>query len=104
MRKEVRSSKVEARKQSIVILLLLMILIGPAARAQDIFLKSGQRITTEGVRRDGDVVMGKVQVGTGSGEVGYQLAQIARVDFPEPGALKVAAELLAAKQPDKALA
>src|SRR4029077_14127830 len=52
----------------------------------------------------GEMVMGKVQVGSGSGEVGYHLAQIAKVDFPEPAALKTASELLVQGQPDKALA
>src|SRR5437868_11755685 len=76
----------------------------PLSSAQNITLQTGQKIETQGVRRDGDMVMGKVQVGTGSGEVGYHLAQIAKVEFPEPAALKSASEFLVQGQPDKALA
>jgi tetratricopeptide (TPR) repeat protein len=93
-----------ARRTVFVLLLLLVIIIGPRGVAQVITLKSGQKIETLGVRRDGEVVMGKVQVGTGSGEVGYQVAQIAKIDFPEPRGVKMATDLMAQRQPDKALA
>jgi tetratricopeptide (TPR) repeat protein len=83
---------------------LLLLLIVSSASAQTITLQTGQKIETQGVRRDGDMVMGKVQIGTGSGEVGYHLAQIAKVEFPEPRALKAASDLLVQGQPDKALA
>src|SRR5207248_1129830 len=84
--------------------LLLLIVIARPSSAQTITLQTGQNIDTQGVRRDGDMVMGKVQVGSGSGEVGYHLAQILKVDFPEPAALKTASDLLVQGQPDKALA
>ena len=38
--------------------------------------------------REGDMIMGKVQVGTGSGEIGYNISQIAKIEFPEPRGLK----------------
>src|SRR6185295_6438096 len=74
------------------------------ASAQSIILKTGQKIDTLGIRRDGALVMGKVQVGTGSGEVGYNVSQIAKIDFPEPRALKSASDFLTESQPEKALA
>ena len=86
------------------LLLFFLIMIDFSLPAQTITLQTGQKIETQGVRRDGDMVMGKVQVGSGSGEVGYHLAQIAKVDFPEPAALKTASDLLVQGQPDKALA
>jgi TolA-binding protein len=84
-----------------VVLLLVFAIDG---RAQSIILKTGQSIETTGVRRDGDMIMGKVQVGAGSGEVGYHLAQIAKIAFPEPRGIKTATELMGQGQPDKALA
>src|SRR4051812_33897730 len=78
------------RFPSVVMLMILLLLMINPASAQTISLQTGQKIETQGVRRDGDMVMGKVQIGTGSGEVGYHLAQIAKVEFPEPRALKVA--------------
>jgi tetratricopeptide (TPR) repeat protein len=85
-------------------MLLLMIMIDPPIQAQNIILKTGQTIETLGVRRDREMVMGKIQVGTGSGEVGYTVAQIAKIDFPEPRGLKNAADFQAQRQPEKALA
>jgi tetratricopeptide (TPR) repeat protein len=88
----------------VLLMILLLIMIVRPMSAQQIFLKTGQKIDTLGVRRDADMVMGKVQVGTGSGEVGYHLVQIAKVEFPEPAALKTAENLLVQGQADKALA
>jgi tetratricopeptide (TPR) repeat protein len=80
-----------------------MLVIGNFAQAQNIILKTGQKVETLGLRRERDVVMGKVQVGTGSGEVGYNVSQIAKIEFPEPAALKTATDLLGQRQPEKAL-
>lgn len=81
---------------------LLLLFIG-RAEAQNIVLKSGQTIATTEVRRTGDTIMAKVQVGTSTGEVGYPVNTIAKLDFPEPPQLKTAADLLAQSQPEKAL-
>jgi len=91
-------------RSGFMLMILLMITIGSSAQAQSITLKTGQKVDTLGVRRDRDIVMAKVQVGIGSGEVGYTVAQIAKIDFPEPRGLKTAADLLSQRQPDKALA
>src|SRR6476659_6415232 len=91
-------------RSGFILVILLMIMIDSSAKAQSITLKSGQTVDTLGVRRDRDIVMAKVQVGTGSGEVGYTVAQIAKIDFPEPRGLKVAADLLGQRQPETALA
>jgi tetratricopeptide (TPR) repeat protein len=87
-----------------VLVIVLVIVSARPAFAQSITLKTGQRVETQGVRRERDMVMGKVQVGTGSGEVGYNVAQIARIDFPEPRGVKSATDLLGQQQPQKALA
>jgi tetratricopeptide (TPR) repeat protein len=84
--------------------LLLIIMIEPRSQAQSIILRTGQKVDTIGVRRDQEMVMGKVQVGSGSGEVGYNVAQIAKIEFPEPRGIKIGADLLAQGQPEKALA
>ena len=84
---------------------LLVISLPTLCFAQNILLQTGQKIETQGVRRgEGDMIMGKVQVGTGTGEVGYHIPQIAKVEFPEPAALKTASESLVQGKPDKALA
>ncbi len=86
-------------------MLLLMLSLGPSIlTAQVITLKTGQKVETLGLRRDGAIIMGKVQVGSGEGEIGYNIAQIARIDFPEPRGIKAASDLLAQNQPQKALA
>jgi tetratricopeptide (TPR) repeat protein len=86
----------------VLAILLLVDLRG--AFAQTITLKTGQKVETLGLRRDGALIMGKVQVGSGQGEVGYNIAQIAGIDFPEPRGIKAAAALLALNQAQKALA
>jgi tetratricopeptide (TPR) repeat protein len=87
----------------LLLLLMILLMIDSTAQAQLIILKTGQSIETQGMRRDGDMVMAKVQVGTGSGEVGYKVSQIAKIEFPEPRGLKTATDLLAQRQPEKAL-
>jgi tetratricopeptide (TPR) repeat protein len=72
--------------------------------AQNIILKTGQTIETKGVRRSGDMVMGKIQVGSSAGEVGYQASTIAKIDFPEPPQLKTTAAFLSQGEPKRALA
>ena len=83
---------------------LILLLVRPTLPAQNIILKSGQTIETKGVRRSGDMVMGKVQVGASSGEVGYQASTITKIDFPEPPQLKTTAAFLSQGEPAKALA
>ena len=106
MKKNFRFSIFDFRlgARELLLMLLLMLLIDSPIQAQSIILKTGQTIETLGVRRDREMVMGKVQVGTGSGEVGYTVAQIAKIEFPEPRGLKGAADLLGQRQPEKALA
>jgi tetratricopeptide (TPR) repeat protein len=82
---------------------LSILFVALSANAQTVLLKTGQRLDSQGVRRDGEMVMAKVQVGTGSGEVGYHVAQIAKVEFPEPAALKTANDLLGRGDAEKAL-
>ena len=82
---------------------VLLLVAVPSSFAQSILLKSGQTIETKGVRRSGDIVMGKVQVGASSGEIGYQASTIARINFPEPPQLKTTAAFLSQDEPEKAL-
>jgi tetratricopeptide (TPR) repeat protein len=101
----VRRSAFGVRRFLLPLLFLSIFVFAPRSHAQTITLQTGQKIETQGVRRgEGDMIMGKVQVGTGSGEVGYHVPQIARIEFPEPAALKAAADFLVHGQPDKALA
>ena len=81
-----------------------LFLLASFTGAQNILLKTGQTIETRGVRRSGDMVMGKVQVGASSGEVGYQTATISKIDFPEPPQLKTTAAFLSQGQSSRALA
>jgi tetratricopeptide (TPR) repeat protein len=106
MRAEVRGSATAGRLRSEVrwsIFVLIMLLLGDSTHAQQITLKTGQKVDTLGVRRDGDIIMGKIQAGSGSGEIGYHFSQIAKIDFPEPRGLKIASDLMAQGQPEKAL-
>jgi hypothetical protein len=50
------------------------------------------------------MIMGKVQVGSSGGEVGYQASTIAKIDFPRPPQLKTTAAFLSQGEPKRALA
>ncbi|MDQ2918990.1 MAG: hypothetical protein M3R10_03830, partial [Verrucomicrobiota bacterium] len=63
---------------------ILFFVIVSSSFAQTIVLKSGQRVETTGLRRSGDKIMGKIQVGESSGEVGQPITAIAKIEFPEP--------------------
>jgi tetratricopeptide (TPR) repeat protein len=66
-----------------------------AAWAQVINLRDGQSVTTLGLRRDGATVMAKIKISdANTGEIGYPVANIARIDFPEPQQQKNASDLL----------
>jgi len=91
-----------ASRFTIVAFVLLILVRQPLG--QNVLLKSGQTIETKGVRRNGDMVMGKIQVGSSNGEIGYQASAIARIDFPEPPQLKTTAEFLSQSESSKALA
>ncbi len=86
------------------LVLLFVLFLVRAVHAQAIILKSGQTIETKGIRRSGDIVMTKVQIGASSGEVGYRAATIAKIAFPEPSQLKTTVTLLSQGQPERALA
>ena len=86
------------------LMFLLLLIFASSIFGQSILLKTGQKIETQGVRLDRDLIMARVQVGSSSGEVGYKLEQIAKIEFPEPRALKSASDLLAQNEPEKALA
>jgi tetratricopeptide (TPR) repeat protein len=97
------SGQRSAVRASFFVLVIVLVIVR-SAFAQSITLKTGQKVETLGLRRDSDMIMGKIQVGTGSGEVGYNVAQIARIEFPEPRGLKTATDLLGQRQAGKALA
>ena len=64
----------------------------PAASwAQTLVLRDGTSVPVTRLRREGQTVMNAVS----AGEVGYPVANIARLDFPEPPQLAAAGELLA---------
>ena len=73
------------------------------AHAQNIVLKDGKTVVGTKMRRDGASIMTTVPIGTGFGEVGYAVVQIASIEFPDPPQFKEAASLIAANKPEQAL-
>lgn len=81
------------------------------AIAQNITLKDGTVVVTKGVRRLGDNIMATMDLSGAepgkppvTGEFGYPIPKIAKIDFPEPGQLKLATELINAGRAREALA
>ena len=83
----------------------LLTLLGLACgvHAQTITLKDGKTIPSSHLRRDGATVMTTTTVGSSLGEIGYAVAQIDSIQFPEPPQLKDANALIAAGKLDQAL-
>jgi tetratricopeptide (TPR) repeat protein len=71
-------------------------------------LKDGKRVVAKALRRVGDSIMATNPAVDGGaplqGEVGYPLAQIEKIEFPEPASLKSAAGFLAVGKAAEALA
>ena len=79
--------------------------------AQNIVMKDGKTIIAKSLRRQGDTIMATVEISAASGdksaqtgEVGYALSQISRLDYPEPGQLRTVPELILAGRMPEALA
>ncbi len=76
-------------------LLAALSMVAPEIRAQNVTLRDGQTVQALALRRDGATVFARIQTeGGDAGEVGYPVANIARIDFPDPPQLKSAADLL----------
>jgi tetratricopeptide (TPR) repeat protein len=77
-------------------------MVASSGFAQGILLKDGHTITAKSLRRQGDLIMATEDIpgaaghpGT-TGEVGYPVNKINKIDFPEPAQLRAATELLTA--------
>ena len=86
-----------------LILSVAMLSAAPLASAQTFFMKDGREIVAKGLRRQGDTLMATIplpptQEGQApqTGEFGYPIAQVSRIDFPEPPQLKIATDLIGA--------
>ena len=84
--------------------LLLVLALSIPAVAQNINMKDGRIIATKGVRRLGDTMMATVELPAGEpgkpapmGELGYPIAQISKINFPDPGLKRVADLIIAGK-------
>ena len=75
-----------------------------SASAQTIEMRDGTSVPTQTLRRDGDTLMARLKTADNSiAEVGYPLANVARVDFPEPALLKTIPEVLDKGQAEEAV-
>jgi TolA-binding protein len=78
-----------------------------SASAQNIVMKDGKVIAAKALRRQGDTILATVELPGGerkTGELGYALAKIERLDFPEPPQLKTSQDLIAQGKGAEALA
>lgn len=80
----------------------LLFALALSASAQNIVMKDGKVIATKGLRRDGNNIIATVELPGAeagqparTGEFGYPLTQITRLDFAEPPQLHTAPDLVA---------
>lgn len=93
--------------------LVLCWALAGSAGAQNILLKDGKTIVSKGLRRQGDTIMATVEntlpaSGTEpakvvTGEIGYKISTISKLDFPEPAQLQTVPELIATGKMAEAL-
>jgi len=81
--------------------ILLYLLIAVSASGQNLIMKDGQVIASKAVRRQGDSIMVTVELSASqsgqpahTGEVGYPIERIAKIDFPKPAQLGEASDLI----------
>ena len=97
------------RRRAILWLCASSVLLAANAGGQTIFLKDGKSVTAKSLRRQGDVIMATQEMSSApgkaaaTGEVGYPVAQIRKIDFPEPAQLRAATELLTQGRAGEAL-
>jgi tetratricopeptide (TPR) repeat protein len=91
--------------------LAFILALATASSAQNIVMKDGKVIPTKGMRRQGETIIATVELAGGEpgkpakmGDLGYPLAQIAKLDFPEPPQIRAAEELIAQGKLTDALA
>ena len=94
-----------------IILAIGLLAMAAPVHGQNIVMKDGKTIVNKGLRRQGDNIMATVELqpaeGTQparTGELGYPVSQVARIDFPEPGVLRTAPDLIAQGNATEALA
>jgi TolA-binding protein len=90
---------------------LLVLALAVSASAQNIVMKDGKVIATKGLRRDGNNIIATVELPGAeagqpakTGEFGYPLTQITRLDFPEPPQLRTAPDLVTQGKAAEAIA
>ncbi len=94
-------------KRVLLLLAAATVLAGPfeAAHAQTVTIntKDGQTVPTQGIRRDGNTIMARIQTADGNvGEVGYDVSAIAKIVFPDAPQIKTATDLLHEGRADEA--
>ncbi len=87
------------------IALLVVFLLPEGLPAQEIFLKNGSSFPLKNPRRQGDMLLLSVTTpgATGSGEIGYKLTDVEKVEMPMPPALDAARSQLYLGKPAEAL-
>ena len=87
-------------------LLLLLLLSGISdVSAQTILLKNGTTVSADELTRHGDMIMTSIRTSTGgTGQIGYQVSDVAQLNLPPPAALAATTDLMARGEYDQALA
>ena len=89
--------------RTLLSLLAAALLLAVPANAQTLQLRDGTAVPTLALRRDGDTLIARIKTtGEQVGELGYPLANLLRIDFPEPALLRAAPDLIDKGQADEA--
>jgi tetratricopeptide (TPR) repeat protein len=92
-----------------IFLFLFLFLCSPRpSDAQGIMMKDGKHVLAKSLKRQGDNIMATDPAENGGiamkGEVGYPLAQVEKLEFPEPAQIKSTPDLIVAGKATEAVA
>jgi len=92
----------------LTVFLLAGLAVSGRVEGQAMVMKDGRRIVAKTLRRQGDSIMAANPSENGAkamdGEIGYPLAQVEKLEFPEPAPLKSAPELIVRGRAAEAIA
>ncbi len=90
--------------------LFILLALAAAASAQNLHLKDGRVLPTKQMRRDKDTIIATLEIPSKdpggkptTGDFGFPLSEIFKLDFPKPGVLDTAPDLIAEGKAEEAL-
>jgi tetratricopeptide (TPR) repeat protein len=80
--------------RTILLAFVFGVLLSGPAFSQALVTKEGKSIPVKKIRRDGETIMATIEINGADGEAGYPVANIDRLDWPEPEGIREGMDLV----------